>query len=188
MRKNYSKVVRVSTTDPDARKQKMGSGGYKQAFTTQFATDVGARVVVGVSVGNGSDFGQLDPMLSQLEDRYGVVPKALLADAGYAAKRDIEAIEARGCLAYVPPHSNGKAHHPKDSEVITQWKNRMESPEGQAMYRLRSSVAEWPFAGLRNRGLGQLPVRGRRAVKNVLLLHALTHNMMRGWDLRKNAA
>jgi transposase len=188
LRKKYSKQVRVSTTDPDARKQKMGDGGYRQAFTTQFATDMGSRVVVGVSVGSGNDFGQLSPMTSQLQQRYGVLPQAIVADTGYAAKWDIEAVEAQGCRAYVPPHPLGKAHHPKDSSVITNWKTRMESAEGEALYSRRASVAEWPFAGLRNRGLGRLPVRGKRAVKCVLLLQALVHNMMRSWSLRLQAA
>jgi hypothetical protein len=188
LRKKYSKEVRVSTTDPDARKQRMGDGGYRQAFTAQFATDMGARVVVGVSIGNGNDFGQLSPMTSQLEQRYGVLPQVMVADAGYAAKWDIEAIEAKGCSAYVPPHPLGKAHHPKDSSVITTWKRRMESAQGEAMYSRRASVAEWPFAGLRNRGLGRLPVRGKRAVKCVLLLQALVHNMTRAWALRLQPA
>lgn len=188
LRKKHSKVVRISATDPDARKQLMGTGGYRQSVTAQFASDMGARVIVGLDVGHGNDFGKMDPMASQLEERYGVTPKSWVADAGYAAKHDIEALDARGCDAYVPPLPFGKPHHPKDSEAITRWKLRMETPEGETMRQKRSSVAEWAFAGVRNRGLGQLPIRGLSGAKCVLLLQALAHNMLRSWTLRARAA
>jgi hypothetical protein len=49
----------------------------------------------------------------------------------------------------------------------------------QQLYKLRAATAEWVNAQARNRGLQQLPVRGLPKVWCVLLLFALTHNLMR---------
>ena len=58
----------------------------------------------------------------------------------------------------------------------------------QAIYRERASTAECVNAIARNRGLQRFLVRGLHKVKAVLLLFALTHNMMRGAELRRAAA
>lgn len=44
--------ARASTTDPEARKMKMGDGGFRPAYNVNFATDCGARVIVAVEVVN----------------------------------------------------------------------------------------------------------------------------------------
>jgi transposase len=73
--------ARVSTTDPEARVMKMADGGFRPAFNGQFCTDTETQVVVGVDLSNeGSDQGELMPMLEQLTERYQVLPEEVLVD------------------------------------------------------------------------------------------------------------
>jgi hypothetical protein len=55
-------------------------------------------------------------------------------------------------------------------------------------YRLRAATAELVNAHARNRALQQLPVRGKRNARCVLLLHAIVHNIVRGATLRAKEA
>ena len=89
-------VVRVSTTDAEARVMKMGDGGFRPAFNVQFATTTdAARVIVGIGVSNrGSDAGESTPMLEQIETRTGVRPSEMLVDGGYAQHDAIDEASA----------------------------------------------------------------------------------------------
>ena len=52
--------------------------------------------------------------------------------------------------------------------------------DGQAIYRQRSGIAEWTNAQLRFRhGLQRFTVRGVDKVTSVVLLLAVTHNLLR---------
>ena len=73
---------------------KMADGGFRPAYNGQFAVDTATQVVVGVDVSNeGSDQGQMSPMLGQLERRYGKVPKECLVDGGFSVS--VQANEKR---------------------------------------------------------------------------------------------
>src|SRR5205807_9811079 len=76
--------LRTSTTDPEARKMKMPDGGTRPGYNVQFATTTESGIVVGVDVTNvGSDGGQLQPMLEQIEERYDKSAEQALVDGGY---------------------------------------------------------------------------------------------------------
>ena len=69
-KKGSGKNARASMTDPEARKMKMGDGGFRPAYNVQFATTVGSSVIVGADVVNaGTDGGQMKPMVDQIEHR-----------------------------------------------------------------------------------------------------------------------
>ena len=124
--------VRVSTTDVDARVMKMGDGGYRPAFNVEYATDTETQVMVGVEVTNsGSDYGQMVPMMDQLEQRYGRLPVNILVDGGFAKKEDIDELASRGVEVYAPVQkSKTKARskfeaHASDSPAVAAWRARM---------------------------------------------------------------
>ena len=181
--------VRTSTTDPDARRMKMGDGGTRPALNVQFATDGDARVIVGVEVTNeGTDGGQLEPMLDQIEDRYSRRPNRVLVDSAYATKASVKASESGGTavISTVPRseqlRSHGKDPHQRqkgDSDEYEAFRKRMALPENQELYKKRPSIAEFPNADCRNRGLTQFRVRGLIKTKAVTLWHALAFNLLR---------
>jgi transposase len=53
-KKDRAKPVRVSSTDPEARKTKMGAGGIRPAYNVQFAVDVASGALVGADIGQSS--------------------------------------------------------------------------------------------------------------------------------------
>ncbi len=181
--------ARVSTTDPDARVMKMADGGYRPAYNLQFATDTGSQVIVGVDASNaGTDYGQLAPMVEQLETRHGQAPGATLVDGGFAAKEAIVAVGDRTTV-YAPvqqpkdPTRDPHAPLPRDLPAVAAWRERMGTPEAQAIYKERAATAECVNAQARNRGLRQLGVRGLAKVRVIALWYALAHNLMRALAL-----
>jgi transposase len=183
--------ARVSTTDPDARVMKMAAGGFRPAYNGQFATDTESQVIVGVDVSNeGSDQGQMEPMVDQIVANHDQVPDEYLVDGGFTNKGAIENVSIQGSTIYAPvqkPKDVKRDPHiplPSDSEAVAAWRERMGTDEAKAIYKERASTAECVNAIARNRGLQQFRVRGIRKVKSVLLWYALAHNMMRGVALR----
>ncbi len=68
--------ARASTTDAQAPVMKMGDGGFRPAYNTQYATDTETQVIVGIDVvTTGSDMAQLAPMVEQVSERYGRAPE-----------------------------------------------------------------------------------------------------------------
>lgn len=186
--------ARVSTTDPEARVMRMADGGYRPAYNVQFATDPASQVIVGVEVTNeGSDQGQLEPMLDQLEERYGVTPADALVDGGFINLEGIERIENRGCRIYGPvptprdPDRNPHRPLPHDAPAVARWRKRMGRATAKEIYKLRAATSECVNAIARNRGLRQLTVRGRRKVRAVALWYVLAQGMMRGFALQEAA-
>jgi transposase len=177
--------ARASTTDPEARVMKMADGGYRPAYNLQFATDTGAQVIVGVDASNaGTDHGQLAPMVEQIEARHAEAPGATLVDGGFVTKEDIETVSDRTTVyAPVPkPKDPARDPHvplPTDTPALAAWRERMGTPEAQAIYKERAATAECVNAQARNRGLRQLGVRGLAKVRLIALWYALAHNLMR---------
>jgi transposase len=190
--------ARASTTDPEARKMKMADGGFRPAFNAQFATTAESQVIVGVDVTNsGSDGGQMQPMLEQIQQRYEQRVEKMFVDGGFVTRGDIDAAERNGTEVYAPVKTEEKqsaagkdpfAPHKGDTPAMIRWRQRMGSDEGQQLYRLRPATAECVNAIARNRGLQQFRVRGLAKVRAVLLWFALAHNLMRTVALRAAAA
>jgi transposase len=185
--------ARVSTTDPEARVMKMADGGFRPAYNLQFAADTATQVIVGVDATTaGTDHGQLAPMVTQVEARHQQAPGAMLVDGGFATKEDIAAVSDRTTV-YAPvqkPKDPARDPHEPlsaDSPAVAAWRQRMGTPEAQAIYRERAATAECVNAQARNRGLRQLPVRGLGKVLTIALWYALAHNLMRAVALGATA-
>jgi transposase len=177
---------RTSMTDPQARKMKMGDGGFRPAYNTQMATDTHSRVIVGVALTEeGTDHAQAEPMLEQIEERSQRRPADLLLDGGFVSKQVVDSITQDGARLFAPvPERHGTADpyasKPGDSAAVQAWKQRMASPVGQAIYRERAATAETVNADLRTwRSLDRLLVRGKRKALCVLLWNALAYNILR---------
>lgn len=194
-KRNSGSEARASTTDPQARIMKMADGGYRPAYNVQFATAAGSRLIVGVAVTNeGGDSGQMEPMVTQLEDKFAARPAEYLVDGGFNSREDTTQLEQRGVKVYSPVKKEQKlleqgedpyARRRGDSDEYYAYRQRMKTPEAKAIYGERSSTAEFANAGCRNRGLHQFPVRGLPKVRTIALWQALVHNfrmiLYHGW-------
>jgi transposase len=193
-KKGSGEESRVSTTDPDARTMKMANGGFNPALNVQFVSDGDTRLIVGVAVTNdGSDREQLDPMHQQVIKDYGKTPGHVLVDSAYTTKESVTQVERRGTKVVSTiarseqlekhgkdPHSRQKG----DTDEYAAFRQRMSEEEYQKMYKMRPSIAEFPNAVCRNRGLQQFLVRGIEKATAVVLLHALAFNFTRMMHLK----
>jgi transposase len=186
-RKLEEKSGRASTTDPESRRMKMADGGTRPAYNVQLATTVGTGIIVGVSVSNqGTDSGLMGPMLDQIEESYDQSPQQSLVDGGFTSNADVESAHKRGVTVFSPLRNEKKdlaagkdpySRKPQDGEGVAAWRQRMGTAEAKELYKKRAATAEWANAGMRNRGLYQVSVRGLEKVGAVALLQALVHNL-----------
>lgn len=196
-KKGDGKHARASITDPEARRMKMGDGGYRPAYNVQFATTLDTLVITGVDVINaGSDGGQMEPMVEQIESQQGEVPGEYYVDGGFSVKEDIDEVSQRGPTVYAPVKQAEKkeregqdpyAPQKRDTPHVAAWRQRMGTAEAKTKYRQRSKC-EWPNATCRNRNMQQFTVRGLANVKAVVLWYVLVHNLLRMVALRAERA
>lgn len=198
-KKGDGETARASTTDPEARRMKMGDGGTRPAYNVQLDTDLDSLVIVGVDVVQaGSDSGQMEPMVQQIEADQGPLPEdgEYYVDGGFASNADLESLGQRGVTVFAPVKAVEKKkqkgedpYAPKrgDTPHVASWRQRMGSAEAQEKYKQRSKT-EFPNATCRNRGLQQFLVRGLAKVKTVVLWYVLIHNLLRMVALRAERA
>jgi transposase len=88
-------------TDPESRIMK-SKDGFVQAYNAQIAVDAEAQIIVAQDVTqNGTDSGQLVPMIDATEANLGHYPAQASADNGYCSEANLEALEARNIDGYV---------------------------------------------------------------------------------------
>jgi len=182
------KEPRASTTDPEAHVMKMGNGGFNPAVNVQLAVDTESRAIVGVEVSDrGTDNGLAEPMRKQVEERTGLKVQEQLVDGGFASKEDVERAAEQGTTLFTPPkpprntekRASAYAPMPGESDVLTAWRARMGSEEGQAIYKERAATVETVNGDLKtHRGMGRLLVRGLDNAKCVALWAAMAYNLM----------
>lgn len=187
--KPKTKEARASTTDPEARNMKMGDGGFRPALNVQFASDGDSRLIIGVDVVSaGADQGQMGPVHQKVCDDYGKTPGDYLVDGGFSAKDDIVQLEKRGTKVHGVIQNERKqldagqdpyAAKQGDAPEMQAFRSRMGTEEGKEKYAQRASIAEFPNAECRNRGLTQFRVRGRLKAKAQTLWYVLAHNFNR---------
>jgi transposase len=192
-KEHHRSEPRASTTDPEARRMKMGDNGFRPALNVQFSNDVDAMLIVGVDVTNvGSDAGLLAPMYHSVCETYQTVPKKYLADGGFSKKNGVTELEKNGTEFYGKLHAEQKQldegkdpfkSRPGENDYFTAFRERMGSEEAQTIYRQRAAAAEFPNAVCRNQGLRQFSVRGIAKAKAQALWHALAYNFRRFGNL-----
>jgi transposase len=180
--------ARVSTTDANTRVIKMADGGFRPACNVQFATDTASGVIVGAGVvSEGSDAGQAEGMVNQIELRSGVRPESYLIDGGFAQRETVTRLTKRQITVYAPVRSpntkiSGREQtspRSDDTPEVIAWRVRMETEEAKAIYKRRAATAEWTNAQTRHHGLNRFTVRGLGKELSLVLLVAIAHNLLR---------
>ena len=123
----------------------------------------------------------MEEQVAQRTERH---PGAYLLDGGFVDLADIEALEGRGVRVYAPPKKGkgGQKATPKPGAEpgVIAWRERMDTEEGQAIYRHRASTAECVNAQARMKyGMQRFTVRGVTKATSIALLLAVTHNLLR---------
>lgn len=174
---------RVSTTDAEARRMRMGNGAVQPGYNVQFGVDTASRAIIAVDVTNsGSDQNQSEALRQQAERRTGRKVTEHLFDGGFVKKELIERAETSGVAIYapLPAGKNGQpcTHVRGDPPGVTAWRQRMTTPEAQMIYRERAATVETVNAETKTyRGMGRFLVRGLNKVRCVALWAALAYNI-----------
>ena len=164
----------ASLSDPEARCMRFPDGAIRPAYNAQIAAVPRQGIIISVAITDRrNDSGLALPMVDDLARRYGHAPQHLLVDTHYATSSDIAALarrEADPVKVFAPPPaerehvspkvvSNRQRARDREPQAIREWRQRMETAEGQAVFSLRKLI-ERVNANLKNHGFGFLPVRG----------------------------
>jgi transposase len=116
--------ARVSTTDPDSHKMKLGDGGFGQSYNVQAAVEGLSGAIVGVSVSDdGTDHHQLTSMVNQVEERFGKPAGDWVTDGGYYTDDNMEAMKEGPTRWWCPPPDNAMATRSRGKGVSAEFDN-----------------------------------------------------------------
>jgi transposase len=197
-------------TDPDSRIMKDGATkSFLQGFNAQAAVDDTAQVIVGCAITQeANDKQQLVPMLQQVEQNLGRKPEKATADAGYFSVAAVTHPRVAGVELLVPPDRRKQeattegageviqepaklAEGPPSAEVSTEpapaqasvadaMRQKLRSPEGHAVYKMRKAVVEPVFGQIKERrGFRRFLFRGLKKVEAEWQIICLTHNLLK---------
>ena len=173
-----------------------------ETVSTEAIPDKGLVVTV-LATDRRNDTGLARPMVDEVVRRYGCAPRRLLLDEGYALRADVEGLAhhpAGAVSVYMPPSSETPdaelaadalsaraAKRAKEPQAVKDWRARMRTEDAAAIFSRRKLI-ERIHAHYKNRGLGQLTLRGLAKAQAAALWHALANNLMVAHRLRAQAA
>ena len=103
--------LRVSDSEPDARKMKMAAGHFASAYNLQLSAETQSNAIVAVEVTQApADMGQLPGAVEQVERRLGRRPERWLADGGYASRDNVEYAAGQKIELYAPWKEDAERH------------------------------------------------------------------------------
>jgi len=183
-------------TDPDSRIMKDGATKeFVQGYNAQAAVDSEAQVIVAASVTQqGNDKQQLVPMLEEVKAMTGSQPERATADAGYFSEQNVNDPKLEGIDLLVPPERQKHGEQvagttvppPPGAGVAEQMRQKLRTPKGRAVYRMRKAVVEPVFGQIKEcRGFRRFLLRGLAQVEAEWQLICATHNLLKlfrsGW-------
>ena len=170
-------------TDPDSRIMPTGGTSFAQSYNAQVAVDAEAQMVVAASVSqNPKDMGLLIPVVNDAFENTGVIPKRVLADAGYKNENDLELLQTLGIDGYVSLGRESKATRaPSAKSPCSQaMQKKLATKRGRARYRKRKAVVEPVFGWVKQvLGFRSFSLRGLRKVAGEWSLICLALNLRR---------
>ena len=182
-------------TDPESRIMPDGAnkGCFVQAYNAQAAVDGRHQIIVAAEITQDTnDKKQLLPLLEQVEQNLGRKPETVTADAGYFSEAALtdEKIKEVDLLISPDRHKHGAApgQNPlADSRPVVGAKTfpetmreRLRSPEGHAIYKLRKQIVEPVFGQIKEaRRIRAFLLRGLGKVQAEWQLICATHNLLK---------
>ncbi|MGI8727720.1 MAG: transposase [Solirubrobacterales bacterium] len=176
---------KINTTDPDARRMKLGRS-FIPAYNAQAVATSDQIIVAAEIASEVADFEQLDPMISAAERELadaGVSerPQVVLADAGYWSNNHIDALRERGMTPIVAPDTT--RNRPRKTRLGGPYdfmRSVLATERGGELYSKRMPMIEPVFAQIKaNRRIDRFERRGRAAARSEWRLIAATHNLLK---------
>ena len=178
-------------TDPDSRIMP-GPGGkeFHQSYNCHAAVDSAHQVIVAADVTNQpSDHGWALPLVQQIENNTGSLPKEASADAGYYSTQAVEELYALGVDPFIPPDKtrHGTVLSPAPQGRIPghlspadRMRRKLRTRRGKRRYALRMGTVEPVFGQIKQaRGFRQFLLRGLEKVRQEWRLICAGHNLLK---------
>ena len=184
----------VNFTDEESRIMPGANGEFVQGYNVQAVVDHDSHLVVGNHVSQATnDKQEVEPALTELgkvEEALGK-PEALVADAGYHSKENVEKCVEEGIDPYL---AGSRERHnqaleermkappecPCDADAVTAMQHRMQTPEGKAIYGKRKATVETVFGVIKEvLGFRRFQLRGLRGAEGEWSL------MCTAWNLKR---
>ena len=145
--------VRVSDSEPEARKMLQTDGGFAPSYNVQITTEAKSKIVVSIAVVNeANDTHELVPALDRVREQYRVQPQQIVADGGYATRENVEAVESRRVQLVAPwkddasreagaRKTNGldPKFAPSQFKIITEGKE-LQCPAGNVLAQIKTHI------------------------------------------------
>lgn len=95
--------LRVSSSEAEARKMKQGDGGVAPSYNVQVSTEAQSRMIVGLGLTTAAnDTQELMPAVERVEQNSRQKPATVVADNGYATRRNVEKTTEQGIELIAP--------------------------------------------------------------------------------------
>ena len=179
-------------TDPESRIMPDGAnkGSFIQGYNAQIAVDGEAQIIVAAELTQETnDKRQLVPMSEKVIENMGRLADTLSADAGYFSEAAVGSEVLAGTLLLVPwarpkhraqADKSGEAETSRISEAKVSMRERLQSEEGKALYKMRKAIVEPVFGQVKSvRGFDRFSLRGVDNARGEWLLITATHNLLK---------
>jgi transposase len=195
-------VIRANTTDPDSRVM-MTKKGYIQGFNAQAAVNENHIIIASSLTQQANDLLQYQPMVKKTIEvlkAVGIDEKVvgkILADAGYWSDENATAPGPGRLIATLKDHKqratarllgNTQGPPPEGASTLEAMEHILRTPEGAALYAIRSHTVEPTFGNLKeNKGFRFFRRRGLTAVTSEWSLMNVAHNLGKLFDYHQSA-
>lgn len=178
-------------TDPESHiMPAQGGKHFEQAYNAQAAVDSANQVIVAADVTDQpSDKGQASPMMQQVKENTGRLPREMSADAGYFSSDEVTKLASFGLDVYMPP---GKMCHtrempaaprgriPNELSIVDRMRRKLKTKLGRKRYGLRKELPEPVFGQIKQaRGFRQFLLRGKQKVRGEWRFICTGHNLLK---------
>lgn len=185
--------VGIVSLDGQSRTMPVSGGGFEQAYNCQAVLDNESGLILTQRVSQSpvdrNELAHAVEALTALPEELGR-PEALLADAGYFSRPNVELCDRKGITPFISfgqqQHNlalEDRWHRPLDPEMgnpLALMKHRLKTPEGRNLYGRRKATIEPAFGVIKQvMGFRQFLLRGLRAVKGEWNLVSSAFNLKR---------
>lgn len=187
--------LKANTTDPDSRVMKTRQG-FVQGYNGQAMVDVEHQIIVaGDLVQDENDKHQQLPMIEKIKRYIGRIPEKLTMDAGYWDEQRLKQLD-KDIDLYVATEKDWKEREklrnrppprgriPKNMSYKDRMERKLLTIKGREIYQKRGSSVEPVFGQIKNRGLGQLLLKGLEKSRGEWMLICLSHNLLKLWKAK----
>jgi transposase len=102
------KKLRVSKSEPEARKMKQPDGGYALSYNVQLSTEQSHGLIVGVGLSqSATDCNELEAAVERVQQNTGQLPTQVVTDGGYLTGKNIKQMQELG-IDFITPVTDSR--------------------------------------------------------------------------------